>query len=263
MRVRAPFHATRRAALAAALLAASLDAKAQEPGPKPGSWAIGAELGGNAARGNSSYSMLATALRFTHLNKRQFELDWASGFTYGQSSETVIARRITTTFKADVHPADTWSPFIFTSIERDRIRRTDLVTNTGVGAKWTYFRNPAGGASFSVAAIHTYKSITQSATLSSRLPAPDEPRRSTARISLRPKFVQKNAAGVSFDQTTYWQPVYNLLDDYSFESTSRIGFATSRIGTVFFQHTYRQDSRPPLGIKRDDQLMVAGIKLQF
>jgi hypothetical protein len=266
MNVRVSIRATRWPIIAALTWLLAMDLGAQETvRPAPGQWAIGAELGGNAARGNSSYTTLTSGLRFTHRNKKEFELDWASTFTYGESSETVIARRTVTTLKADNHPDATWSPFIFTTFESDRIRRMNFASNTGVGAKWRLYRDSGGGASISIAAIHSYKSLVQLAPVASTVGAPtfNEPQRSTARISIRPKFARRSAAGVSFEQTTFWQPVYNIVGNYDLESTSRLGFATSKIGTVFFQHTYRADSRPPIGIKRDDQQMIAGIKLQF
>src|SRR3954468_8879120 len=111
MNVRVWSRTTRCPAIAAALMLSSIEIFAQESvRPAPGQWAVGAELGGNAARGNSSYTTLTSGLRFTHRNKKEFELDWASTFAYGQSSEKVIARRIVTTLKADNHPEATWSP---------------------------------------------------------------------------------------------------------------------------------------------------------
>jgi hypothetical protein len=247
--------------MAGLLVLSASRSSAQDVSARPERWAVGAELGLNAARGSSSYTMLTTGLRFTHINKQQFELDWANVLTYGESNETVIARRMTTTLKADVHPTSTWSPFVFASLESDRIRRVDLAATEGAGIKWTAFRNVPGSVSISLAGIHSYKSIIP--VPETTLPATGDPRRSTARVSLRPKIIQRHPSGVSFEQTTFWQPVIDGPADYTIESSSRIGYATSKNGTVFFQHTYRMDSRPPIGVKRDDQLMVAGIKVQF
>jgi hypothetical protein len=261
MNVTIRIRATSGAVMAGMLALSGSRIAAQDNIPRPDRWAVGAELGLNAARGSSSYTMLTTGVRFTHVNKKQFELDWANAVTYGESNEKVIARRMMTTLKADVHPLATWSPFVFASAESDRIRRVDLATNEGAGVKWTFFRNVPGSVSVSLAGIHNYKSIVPAPT--STTPATESPRISTARLSLRPKIIQRHPSGVSFEQTTFWQPVVNGPEDYTVESSSRISYATSKNGTVFFQHTYRMESRPPIGVKRDDQLMVAGIKVQF
>jgi hypothetical protein len=253
------FRVTRYGAtIAGAVFLALSSVAAQDVTPVPGRWAVGAELGLNAARGNSSYTMLTSGLRFTHLNKKQFELDWTLGLTYGESNESVIARRMVTTLKGDFHPEATWSPFVFGSLERDRIRRIDLLTNSGAGAKWTYFRNTPGAASISLAALHSLRSIRPSSTTTAI-----EPRRSTARLSLRSKIVQRLRSGLTVEQTSFWQPAMNTMADHTIEATSRAGYAVSKKGTLFVQHTYRLDSRPPTGVGREDQLLVAGIKLQF
>lgn len=241
-----------------ALLLAHGAVAAQDVNPVVGRWAVGAELGLNAARGNSSYTMLTSGLRFTHLNKKQLELDWTMGLTYGESGETVIARRMVTALKGDFHPQATWSPFLFGSLERDRIRRIDLLTNSGAGLKWTFFRNAAGTASVSLAGLHSYRSILASTTTTAI-----DPHKSSARLSLRPKIAQRFRSGLTLEQTSFWQPALKMIADYDFQATSRVGFSVSKNGTLFVQHTYRLDSRPPTGIGREDQLLVAGIKLQF
>lgn len=227
-------------------------------------WAVGAELGLNAARGNSSYTTATTGLRFTHLNKKAFEFDWASALTYGESNGKVIARRMLTTLKGDLHPLATWSPFVFASLERDRIRRIDFLANSGAGVKWTFFRNVPGSASVSLAGVYAHKAIVPpNPTTPPAPPAVAEPRQSTARLSLRPKIVQRLPTGFSFEQTSYWQPDVSKFEDYNLEASSRVGYAVSKTQTLFAQHIYRYDSRPPIGVKREDQLLVAGIKVQF
>jgi hypothetical protein len=229
------------------------------PPPAADQWAVSTELGVNAARGNSVYSMLTSGLRVTHLNKKQFELDWGTSLTYGESNGKVIARRMLTGLKADYRPLANWSPFVFTTVERDRIRRLDLLSTTGAGAKWTYFRNAAGAASVSLAAIHSYKAIVVQTP-----PAPGiEPRKTIARLSLRPKVVQRHASGMSFEQLSFYQPAFDDPADYMIESATRLNFVVSKTSSMFLQHTYRADTRPPIGVKREDHLLVAGVKVQL
>lgn len=222
-------------------------------------WAIASELGLNAARGNSSYTMLTTGLRATHLNKKEFEFDWSSALTYGESNGTVIARRMQTALKGDWRPTATWSPFVFASVERDRIRRINTLSNAGAGAKWTWLRNSRGTASLSAAALYAYKEI-----LAASPPDPaDELVQHTARASLRPKIIQRFSSGFSVEHTTFWQPDIANTADYTIDAVTRLGYSPSKMSTLFTQYTYRVDSRPPAGVKREDQLMVAGVKLQF
>jgi hypothetical protein len=247
----------RALAVAALVIPLARDARAQAAVPPPPRWSVGGELGLNAARGNSSYTMLTTGLRVTHLNRGQFELDWAGALAYGESDGNVIARRMTTTLKGDFHPAATWSPFVFGSVERDRIRRIDLLANAGLGAKYAFFRNKAGAASLSAAGVYARKDILSGAATT------PEPAQRTIRLSLRPKVAQKYANGFSFEQTTFWQPDVENTADYTIDASTRLGYSPTKTTTLFTQYTYRVDSRPPAGIKREDQLMVAGVKLQF
>jgi hypothetical protein len=219
--------------------------------PPVDSWAIGSELGLNAARGNSSYTMLSTGLRVTHLNKKQFELDWSSALTYGESNNAVIARRMSTALKGDYRPTATWSPFVFASVKRDRIRKIDALANSGAGAKWTFFRNKAGSASLSAAGLYSRKDIV------------NDTAQVAWRLSLRPKVVQKLSSGWSIEQTTFYQPEIGNASDYNLDAATRIGFSPNKVSTLFAQYVYRVDSRPPTGVKREDQLMLAGIKLSF
>jgi hypothetical protein len=224
----------------------------------PGSWAIASELGLNAARGNSSYTMLSTGLRFTHLDKNQFEFESASALTYGESNNAVIARRLLTSVKGDFHPRATWSPFVFGSVERDRIRRLDLLGNAGAGLKYTFFRDSAGAASFSLAGLYSYKNVVPVVAA-----VDTDATQKVARVSFRPKVVQKYRSGFSVEQTTFWQPAVNDFGDYMVDAATRLGYSPNKISTLFAQHTYRFDSRPPTGIGREDQLFLAGLKLSF
>jgi hypothetical protein len=248
-----------RIAVAVVLSAACGSRLAAQDAPVVDRWAIASELGLNAARGNSSYTMLTTGLRATHLNTKEFEFDWSSALTYGESNGTVIARRMQTALKGDWRPAGTWSPFVFASVERDRIRRVNTLSNAGAGAKWTWLRNARGTASLSAAALYAYKEI-----LPANPPKPtDELVQHTARASLRPKIIQRFTSGFSVEHTTFWQPDIANTADYTIDAVTRLGYSPSKISTLFTQYTYRVDSRPPAGVKREDQLMVAGVKLQF
>jgi hypothetical protein len=241
--------------LAGALLCCAGRLSAQSAPPPPAApvdrWAVGSELGLNAARGNSSYTMLSTGLRVTHLAKKEFELDWSSALTYGESNNAVIARRMSTALKGDYRPAATWSPFVFASVERDRIRKIDALANSGAGAKWTFLRNKAGSASLSAAGLYSRKDVV------------NDTAQVAWRLSVRPKIVQKSSAGWSVEQTTFYQPEIGNAADYNLDAATRLGYSPNKVSTLFAQYTYRVDSRPPAGVKREDQLMLAGIKLSF
>jgi hypothetical protein len=219
--------------------------------PVPDRWAVVSDLGLNAARGNSKYTMLSTGLRVTHLVKKDFELDWATALTYGESDVTVIARRMSTALKGDYRPTATWSPFAFASVERDRIRKIDALANAGAGAKWTFFRNAAGTGSLSAAGVYSHKDVIADTT------------QKAWRLSLRPKVAQKFVNGYSIEQVTFYQPELGNPGDYNVDAVTRLGYSPSRAATLYVQYTYRDDSRPPSGVKREDQLMLAGVKLGF
>ena len=246
----------------AVLIALTLPAargSAQDTKSDTAQWAVGVEVGLNAARGNSSFTTLTSGLRFSHLNRSRYEAEWASAMTYSETRSTVLARRIVTGLKLDLIPQAVWSPFLFTSVERDRIRRLNLLTSNGAGVKYTFYRTAITALSLSAAALYVNKDVMPGASIT----IGGEPKASTARLSLRPKIVRKVPLGFSFEQISFWQPVFGQIGDYNLESGSRVGYAVSKSSTFFLQHTYRFDSRPPIGVKREDQLLVAGIRAQF
>src|SRR6185369_3743064 len=101
------------------------------------------------------------------------------------------------------------------------------------------------------AAIYTDRKLVPATTA----PTTAEPRRYAPRFSLRPKVVQRAPSGLSFEETAFWQPVLTMFNDYMVEAYTRVGYAVSKTSTLFVQHTYRKDSRPPVTVKHEDQLL--------
>src|SRR6185436_4093667 len=102
----------------------------------------------------------------------------------------------------------------------------------GAGVKWTYYRNARGAFSLSGAAIHSYKDI-----VTTTAPA----RTTTARVSLRPKIVQRWKSGFTLEQVSFYQPAATVLADYMVDANTRIGYVASVRSSFFVQHLYRVD----------------------
>jgi len=223
--------------------------------PTP-AWRTQLELGFNGAAGNSSFVILRTGFGVTHLRTDVAELEFSGLFRYGENDEVVIARDWRSSLKLDLSPTGKWSPFLFVSASGDAIRRLDLRSEGGAGAKYTVWTGDTGNASISLASLYSFESYKQDPGLTVL------PTQRAARWSLRTKG-ERRLGGTTFKNTSFYQPVWDQADDFTLELTTS---ATTRlVGNVNLavEHEYLHDASPPPDIERNDHKLSVVLRIAF
>jgi len=223
--------------------------------PAP-AWRSQLELGFNGAAGNSSFVILRTGFGVTHLRTDVAELELSGLFRYGKNDEVVIARDWRSSLKLDLSPTGKWSPFLFVSASGDAVRRLDLRSEGGAGAKYTVWTSDTGEASISLASLYSFESYKQEAGLAVL------PTERAARWSLRTKG-ERRLGGTTFKNTGFYQPVWDRARDFTLDLTSS---ATTRlVGNVNLavEHEYLHDASPPPDIERNDHKLSVVLRIVF
>jgi putative salt-induced outer membrane protein YdiY len=223
----------------------------------PDRWRVALELGYNGSTGNTRLMVLTTGFRIKHLQTELLELEWQGALRYGESEGDVVARSIRTSFTADYRPQERWSPFVFMQAERDRFRRLDARTSLGTGVKHTFTRNEQRELSLSAAVLHHHENFSEpqgAGALDSR---------TEARWSVRWRGFRQIGTVVRVDNTTFFKPVWNDSGDYDLDSSTALAVRLSERVGLKFSHTFRRDATPPPGVEHNDQLVQAGITVEF
>lgn len=220
-------------------------------------WRVQAELGFNGAAGNSSFAILRTGFKATHLKTDVAEFEVSALVRYGKNDQKVIADDARGSLKFDLWPDALFSPFVFADAARDRIRKLDARFSGGAGGKWALWTGSSGKASLSAAALFDYQDF-QVATGSAG-PRTEE----GARWSFRTKVEKKVSASTSLEHVAFFQPVWNDMGDYVFDVTHSL--TTQMLGSLSLaiEHQYLHDATPPPDVGRDDQRFAVVLKLTF
>ena len=259
--------ATRRALVlaAAALLSAGALAPgsaAQQPGASGGGrqqgqeqeqarprWRVQLEMGFNGARGNSRYAILRTGMSIRHLRTETAEVELSALFRYGEGGDRVVARDWKTSIKVDLDPRGRVSPFLHATTSADAIRRVDLRSEGGAGARYRLWRSDSGSLSATVGTIFSYRDFDQG----SGPPAPAE-----KNVHWNVRFEgDKTVGDTEFRHQTFYQPVWDQAGDYFIEMTNSV--STKLIGdlSLGMEHEYSYDATPPPEVGRTDQKLSA------
>jgi putative salt-induced outer membrane protein YdiY len=243
--------------LTAALRASALSAQDVAPAPlPPPNWKASLDFGFNFASGNSSFAALSSGIRLGRRPTEISEFEWTVGVEYGRNQGVVVEKRLTSGMKYDYLPKRRISPFTFVTAEQDEARKIDLQAFGGAGLKLTLWRSEAGKASVSGAVVYNYETFTTPKLLVT-------PSERTTRWSARFKGTRKFGPALELDNTTFYQPVFEVISDYNLSSASSItSKATSHL-SVFVRHLYRRDSTPQENVKAVDQRVTAGLRVDF
>ena len=239
------------------LLSTSLapDLRAQESEAER--WRVVVDLGFNGASGNSSFAVLNTGFEVTHLQRDLAEFELGFQYRYGESEGEVIARNVQSSLKLDMNPNGLWSPFIFGTAGRDRLRRLDLRSSGGAGAKYVLWRGEAGEASLSAAALYSYESYSPTSTSA----AP--PTERTARWSWRFKGKRELGEAVVVENVSFYQPVWDHAGDYYVDVTSTAAVQMWEGIQLRVQHQYQHEETPPEDVVSDDNTLTVGLRFVF
>lgn len=235
---------SRTASIVAALLAAAAPPSAAQDAPPP-AWRTQLELGFNGASGNSSFAVLRTGFTVTHLRTEQAEIELTGLFRYGESEGELIARDWKAAAKMDLVPSGRWSPFLFANLSGDELRRIDLRSEGGAGAKYTFVGGEERELSLSVAGLYSWEDYEQVPELAA-LPA-----EKTARWSARAR-ARRAFGDTQVQHATFYQPVWDTLDDYVLTAATSISTALLGDLSLAVEHEYLHDATPPPDVVRGD-----------
>lgn len=241
-----------------AALAAVTPAEAQTESEKPkkkDSWVAVVDLAFSGASGNDRTVLLTSGFSIRHLHTEHYEMEFSGSVRYGKSEGREVARNLKSGIKLDLMPRERWSPFFTINAERDPFRKLELRSNSGAGVKYTFWREKRGNASISVAGLHSYEQLTPDA-------ADLIDGQHSARWSWRFKGVRRFNGKVNVENTTFYQPVWDRLDEYLLTTDTSVRVPMSRRISLTLRHTYDRDSVAPVGVHKDDHLVRAGLTIE-
>ncbi len=242
-----PTDPLRGAAAATLLVLLALLPRPLHAQPSPDRWKAEVELGLNGASGNSSFSILQTGATVAYLRTEIASFEMSAGLRYGRSDSKVIADDSRASVKLAYHPKSDFSPFLFATTSRDRIRKLDFKSSGGLGANLTMWRGPEGTAALSAAALYDYENFT----LGPGSAGPGS--RGSARWSFRVTVERKLGTDAAFKHVSFFQPQWNALGDYLMDATNSVSTKIIESLSLVVRHEYLRDSVPPPGARRDDQ----------
>lgn len=245
-------------ALATALWGAAVSQVAAQQ-QDPGSWQGYVDVGLDASGGNTQLTLFRGGFSLNYLRTDQAEFEVTSSLRYGKSQQSVIERQLRASMKFDLVPHDRWSPFVYTNLFRDPIRRKlDLRLETGGGGKYTFAEWDGGKASLSLAGVWTIEQFTAPAG------EPSAKDRNEARASWRFKFDHDLDGGrATFQQITFYQPVWNSWDDYVVVAQTSIRSRIVRSLSIVASHEFMHDETPLEGVARDDWSLAVSFRYDW
>lgn len=211
-----------RCVLILAAIAALPGALSSQESPEPDHWKVEGEVGASVFFGSTSQTAVNTRLGLgTQDQPQEFQLDAA--FIYGEVSTPEGLRRVhKRSWKVgsslDALPDARFSPFIFGQAEGSWEKRIDLRYNLGAGGKLGLVTRQQGrlDLSISVLAERTLPSERAPETVDDQL---------DARWSTRLRGRRSLSEGrITLQTETHYQPRFNRADDFTFTSTSSLGF---------------------------------------
>lgn len=234
-------------------------AQVEEQPAEADAWAATAGLSFTTTSGNQDLTVFTTGFGLEHRQVELFELTLNLRARYGSSDGETDVENYHGDMKLDLDPSSDWSPFLYTTAERDPTRRLDARLNSGAGGTYKLRRDDGRGrASVSLAVLHSYEAIQREPSD----PAPASPH--SARWSFQLDGRQDIREDVSINHKTSFEPVYDDFADHllSLRTTFKV-VVTSRLA-LSLSHQYDRDSTPASdGIETDDQLVQAGILVEL
>lgn len=233
------------------LLAAPLRAQDQEASDR---WSAEVGLALNSTGGNQDLTAFTTNLGLTRLETAAYELSFNSRFRYGHSEGERVAQNLYGELSLDLWPSAAWSPFLFANGEQDPFKRLDVRFNGGAGVKRTFWQSDWSEVSASGAVLYSYEDLSVPDSLGDGITQ-------TARWSVRTRVRQQISEGSRFEQTVFFQPAWNELDDYLLESMSNLRVALSEQLSLTTTLLYQRDNTPAEDVKPDDYSLSVGLSL--
>lgn len=226
--------------------------QAQDQPEDPDRWKGEVGLSVNGSGGNERLTVITGQLGLAHLETNRYELDFNGRARYGRSEGVEVARSVRGSLSAEFRPAARLSPFLSGTAEHDRFRRVDLRMNTGAGFKHTFWREGWSDVSLSGALLYWYEQLARDDS--------DGPTH-TARWSWRGRARHRLDSGARLEQTVFYQPTWERLDDYVLEAQTTVRLALSQSLSLNSSFLYQRDSTPAPEVAPDDWSIAVGLSL--
>jgi len=220
-------------------------------------WRFAVDFGFNGQIGNTQLIALSSGFQLKRLETQHFELELSAGYRYGRSGGEIVARSAQTRVAVNMFPQARVSPYFFSTAERDRFRRLDLRSNGGGGMKYRIWDSNHGRLALIAAALYSYEDFTPTST------ADPNGTRQNARWNVRVEAERRLGDAVRITHASAWQPVWDRASDYDVELTTTVATRVSQSVSMTMNHVYQHDSLPPEGVKREDQRLVVGLRLDL
>jgi hypothetical protein len=240
--------------LTALLLAAPL-AGQDEPEDR---WGAEAGLALQASGGNENLNVFTATAGLTHLKTQVFEFATDVRFRYGQSGtgadRETVAENLRGNVSMDLWPEAGWSPFLFATAERDPIKKLQSRVNGGAGAKRTFLQNGWNEVSVSGAILYSFENLEVADSLGDGISQ-------TARWSWRARGRKELTEGSRIEQTIFFQPAWDELNDYQLEAITKIRIALNKSFSFNTDIVYQRDNTPAPDVGPDDYSISVGLSM--
>lgn len=233
------------------LVAAPLAAQEEED---PRRWSAEAGLALAASGGNEDLTVFSTNLGLTRLETDAYELALKTRFRYGRNNGETVAENLHGEMNLDLWPEASWSPFLFATGEKDPIKQLEGRLNGGAGLKRTFWQQDWNEVSLSGAMLYSFENLEVPDSLGDGISR-------TARWSFRTVARTVLGAGSKIEQTVFFHPAYDRLEDYQLESVTDLRVALSERLAFTTVLLYQRDNTPAPDVKADDYAITVGLSL--
>ncbi len=141
----------------------------------------------------------------------------------------------------------------FTQIQDDKISLLKYRFLTGVGARLKLINEQSFSANFGVIPMYEFEELLDDASTIHK----------DVRISQYLNIVLDISEAADFYTTTYYQPVYNLWEDFRLHNESRVVVLLSEKMNLNITNTYTWDANPPIGAPKKRISLKVGLGLDF
>jgi hypothetical protein len=252
-------------AAAAAALGVATGARAQDsaatpvprvavPPPVPPPWRFQFDLGFQDQKGNSDITVGNTVFTIERRPRDKLILNLKLEARYGRSNGKEAVNYQLARIRFDWNPRNVISPFVGVDIARDPVRKSELRMQGGTGININVDIRDDHRTYLSLGVVGDHQVFTPDIT-----PATSD----DFRWMLRAATQQQLGQATRLEGVAKVQPAFHEPHDYLASVEASVRVALSRKLGMTTKFEWRRDSRPPLGVQRDDRSLSAGLSLAW
>lgn len=217
-------------------------------------WSYNLGFGGELKSGNVNTTIFNTSAGVER-NDSILAFDAGVSYMYGLKEGELFENNFNGSIKFDVWQYDRWSPFLAATVNCNPLKMYDYRLNLLAGVKYRIYHTDACDYSISGAYVFEHTQYFASVTgMEDKV----------SRVSLRFKMKQKITDVLSIKHTTFYQPaVTNWAGDYVINSVTSLSAQVSKNMSLAFNFTYEHNELVPEGVKKDDFITSATLKIKF